>query len=253
LVISSNEEIFNKKNSNSGTEIKKTISVPEFFFNDTEISNREHSKNIDQFLGFRIVKIERKLISQYRPFFVNENEVTKKKLHSEGGNTGESWIGLNPQVLLTPYTELYEIFYLLKDQKIKSIIDIGCAYGRVGIVARAFFPEVEFTGYEIVKKRITEANRINDLYDLQMDIHNQNVLDDGFELPESSVYFIYDFSHFLHIKKILAQIESKINQHPFILIAKGEDIRGIIQLFFPAFLIKHEPIYKKNWSIFFLN
>ncbi len=253
MVISYDQEFLNTKILNSGIEIKKTISVPEFFFNDSEISNREHSKSIDQFLGFRILKIERKLISQYRPFFINENEKTKKKQHSENGEVGESWIGLNPQVLLTPYTELYEIFYLLKDHNIKSIIDIGCAYGRVGIVARAFFPEVKFTGYEIVKKRIIEANRINDLYDLDMDIHNQNVLEDDFHLPDSSIYFIYDFSHFMHIKKILSQIEEKINNHPFILIAKGEDIRGIIQLFFPAFLIKHEPIYKKNWSIFFLN
>jgi SAM-dependent methyltransferase len=253
LVISYDQEFLNTKNLNSGIEIKKTISIPEFFFNDTLESNREHSKGIDQFLGFRILKIERKLVSQYRPFFINENEKTKKKQHNENGADGESWIGLNPQVLLTPYTELYEIFFLLKDFNITSIIDIGCAYGRVGIVARAFFPEVQFTGYEIVKKRIIEANRINDLYDLNMDIQNQNVLDDDFYLPDSSIYFIYDFSHFMHIKKVLSQIEAKINNHPFILIAKGEDIRGIIQLFFPAFLIKHEPIYKKNWSIFFLN
>lgn len=253
MVISQQKLNSKENNLNSGIEIKKTISIPEFFFNDTEQTNREHSKSIDQFLGFRIVKIERKLLSQYRPFFTNENEVTKKKLHSESGEVGESWIGLNPQVLMTPYSELYDIFTFLKGRNIHSIIDIGCAYGRVGIVAKAFFPDVQFTGYEIVKKRILEANRINDLYDLDLDIHNQNVLDEGFELPDSSVYFIYDFSHFMHIRKLLEMIQAKINLHPFILVAKGEDIRGIIQLFFPAFLVKHEPIYKKNWSIFFLN
>lgn len=238
---------------NSGNEIKKLITFPEFFFNTSHLSQREHSKLIDQFLGFRIVRIERKLIQQYRSFFINEKDETNKRLHSDNGEIGESWIGLNPQILLTPYSELYDIFNLIKDHKIKSIIDIGCAYGRVGIVAKAFFPKASFIGYEIVKKRVNEANRINSLFDLKMQILNQNVLEDDFVLPESSIYFIYDFSHFMHIKNILFQLEQNIGKFPFILIAKGDDIRSIIQLYFPIFLTKNTPIYKKNWSIFFFD
>lgn len=237
----------------SGAEIKKTISAPEFFFNSTSESQREHSKSIDHYLGFRIVRIERKLIQQYRSFFINDKDEANKKAHSDNGNEGESWVGLNPQLLLTPYSELYEIFDLLRDQSISSIIDIGCAYGRVGIVAKAFFPTAKFTGYEIVKKRIFEAQRISELYDLEMNIQNVNVLDDDFELPNSSVYFIYDFSHFMHIRQMLSMIENKIGKHPFILIAKGDDVRSIIQMFFPIFITKNTPIYKKNWSIFFMN
>lgn len=237
----------------SGDEIKKAISSPEFFFNDSELTQREHSKSIDQFLGFRILRIERKLIQQYRSFFTDESKISNKKLHCEGGETGESWVGLNPQVLLTPYSELYEIFDILRETQIKSIVDIGCAYGRVGIVARAFFPLSHFTGYEIVKKRITEAQRISTLYNLNLNILNQNVLDEDFELPDSSIYFIYDFSHFMHIRAILSKLEQKIGKHPFILVAKGDDVRSIIQLFFPIFLTKKEPIYKKNWCIFFAN
>ena len=237
--------------SNAGDEVIKAISSPEFFFNDSELTQREHSKSIDQYLGFRILRIERKLIQQYRSFFVDEKKISNKKLHCESGETGESWVGLNPQVLLTPYSELYEIFDLLRESQIKSIIDIGCAYGRVGIVAKAFFPLSSFTGYEIVKKRISEAQRISSLYNLDLNILNQNVLDEDFELPNSSIYFIYDFSHFMHIRTILSKLEKKIGKHPFILVAKGDDIRSIIQLFFPIFLTKKEPIYKKNWCIFF--
>lgn len=239
--------------TDSGDEIKKAISSPVFFYNNSSLSQSEHSKSIDQFLGFRIHRIERKLIQQYRSFHTDENKASNKKLHCEDGETGESWVGLNPQILLTPYSELYDIFELLKEQSINSIVDIGCAYGRVGIVAKAFFPEASFTGYEIVKKRISEAQRISSLYHLELSILNQNVLDENFELPNSSVYFIYDFSHFMHIKTILSKIEQKIGKHPFILVAKGEDIRSIIQLFFPIFLTKKDPIYKKNWCVFFLN
>ncbi len=241
------------KFNNAGEEIKALISSPEFFFNDSSLTQREHSKKIDQYLGFRIVRIERKLMQQYRSFFINEKDETNKRLHSDHGEVGESWVGLNPQVLLTPYSELYEIFNLLRDYPVKSIIDIGCAYGRIGIVAKAFFPEATFTGYEIVKKRITEAQRISDLYNLSLNILGQNVLDDDFKMPKASIYFIYDFSHFLHIKKILSQLQLKIGEHPFILIATGDDVRNIIQLFFPIFLAKCTPIYKKHWSIFIIN
>jgi len=146
--------------SNSGDEIKKAISSPDFFYNNSNQSQREHSKSIDQFLGFRIVRIERKLIQQYRSFHTDENKTTNKKLHSEDGENGESWVGLNPQILLTPYSELFEIFELLKDHRINSIIDIGCAYGRVGIVAKAFFPEACFIGYEIVKKELVKLKEL---------------------------------------------------------------------------------------------
>lgn len=248
---SSKLSIQNKKDS--GLSKKLSITDPEFFYNSTGLSPREHSKQIDSFLGFRILRIERKLIQQYRSFYLNDKVETSKKLHSDNGEEGESWIGLNPQVLLTPYSELYEIFYLLRNKSISKIIDIGCAYGRVGIVSKAFFPNSEFIGYEIVKKRITEAKRISDLYDLEMNIESQNVLEDSFELPKSSLYFIYDFSHVGHIKNILQKLESRIGKHPFILVAKGDEIRSIIQLAFPMFIVKNEPCYRENWSIFFLD
>lgn len=240
-----------KPTKNSVEEVKKAISSPEFFLNTSNLTSREHSKTIDHYLGFRIVRIERKLIQQYRSFFLNEETVSNKKLHSDDGEAGESWVGLNPQVLLTPYSELYDIFNLLRDEHISSIADIGCAYGRIGIVGKAFFPNAAFTGYEIVKKRISEAHRISSLYDLEMEILNQNVLDDDFVLPNCSAYFIYDFSHFMHIKNILSKLESKIGKHPFILIAKGDDVRSIIQLYFPIFIASGSPLYKKNWSIFY--
>ena len=227
------------------------ISDPEFFFNTSSLSNREHSKSIDKILGFRILKIERKLIQQFKAFYVEESNTTKKIFNSNDSST-ETWIGLNPQVLLTPYSELYDIFNQIADKKIEKIIDIGCAYGRVGIVAKAFFPNVKFVGYEIVKKRINEASRISELYHFDFSILDQNVLDQGFSLPESSVYFIYDFSHFMHINVILNQLLDISKRRGFILVAKGDEVRSNIQLYFPQFFINTKPIYKKDWSIFFV-
>ncbi len=203
-------------------------------------------------MGFRILKIERKLIQQFRSFQIHE-ERSSKKSHCESGNIGETWIGLNPQILLTPYSELYDIFNLISDHPVHSVVDIGCAYGRVGVVSKAFFPQATFYGYEIVKKRLSEADRISNLHELEFQLSAQNVLDNDFELPKCSVYFIYDFSHFMHIKNILQKLDEYIGVHPFILVAKGDEVRSNIQMYFPKFYMDKTPIYRKEWSIFFLN
>lgn len=190
------------------------------------------------------------MIQQFRSFHVHE-DCSPKSAHNDSEKSGETWIGLNPQVLLTPYSELYDIFNLISGHQIDSIIDIGSAYGRVGIVSKAFFPKSVFYGYEIVKKRMSEASRVSELYGLNFQLSNQNVLDDDFDLPKCSVYFIYDFSHFMHIKAILNKLEKLIGNHKFILIAKGDEVRSNIQMYFPVFYTKTSPIYRKEWSIFF--
>ena len=118
---------------------------------------REHSKMIDRLLGFKILKIEQKLIKQYKPFYMNTDYTGDKKSFDEGA---EAWIGLHPQILLTPYSEIHKILSAMEKFNVKSITDFGCAYGRIGIVASAMFPECKFIGYEIVSERAREAERI---------------------------------------------------------------------------------------------
>ncbi|MBY0416127.1 MAG: hypothetical protein K2Q18_18285, partial [Bdellovibrionales bacterium] len=111
MVISTSTTLL--KSKKSSVEIKNIISTPGFFSLPFELSPREHSKSVDNFLGFKILKIERKLIQQFRSFHTHEDRSSKKS-HDESTTEGESWIGLNPQVLLTPYSEIYEIFYLIR-------------------------------------------------------------------------------------------------------------------------------------------
>ncbi len=198
------------------------------------------------------MRVERKLVQQYRSFFVDK-ESSSKKAHFELKGVGETWIGLKPHVLLTPYSELYEIFNLIKDRDIESVADIGCAYGRVGIVAKAFFPNAKFYGYEIVKKRFDEAVRFNDQNNLNFDLSLQNVLDEDFNIPKCSVYFIYDFSDFVHINKILKQIRKVSQNDPITLIAKGDEVRSNIKLYYSATIALQRQVHRKNWSIFFFD
>lgn len=214
-----------------------------------DMREREHSKMIDRLLGFKILKIEQKLIKQYKPFYMAADYDGEKKSFDDGA---EAWIGLHPQILLTPYSEIYKILTSITRYKIKSITDFGCAYGRIGIVASVLFPECKFIGYEIVSERAREAERVlNTLDKSSHEIYTINILDDDFKLPKTDVYFIYDFGHVEHIKKILDKLVLMMNGHDFILVARGDEVRSIIQMYYPSFYVRHKPLHKRGWSIFF--
>lgn len=210
---------------------------------------REHSKMIDRLLGFKILKIEQKLIKQYRPFYMVNDADSEKKAFDDGA---EAWIGLHPQILLTPYSEIYKILKSFGRYQIESITDFGCAYGRIGIVASTLFPNCKFIGYEIVSERAREAERVLDTLDNSShEIYSTNILNDDFILPKTDVYFIYDFGHVEHIKKILDKLVLMMNQHNFILVARGDEVRSIIQMYYPLFYVRQKPLHKRGWSIFF--
>lgn len=211
------------------------------------ISPKEHSKNLDKFFGFKIIKVEQKLLKKYRPFYIADETSIKESYQKNS----EAWIGLHPQTLMTPYSEILEILYSISSFKILRITDFGCAYGRIGIVASSMNPLCEFTGFEVVSERAREGRRIFNNLNLNLNqILTQNILDQDFDIPISDVYFIYDFGHVEHIKIILKKLSDIINNHDFVLIAKGDEVRSIIQLYFPIFYSRHQPIHKKGWSAY---
>ena len=70
-----------------------------------------------------------------------------------------------------------------------------------------FFPHAHFVGYEIVKHRVREANRIFQKHALNnCEVLQTNILDAGFVFPEAQVYFIYDFGEVSHIQLALSLI-----------------------------------------------
>ncbi|MGB0453427.1 MAG: hypothetical protein ACPGJV_06905 [Bacteriovoracaceae bacterium] len=200
---------------------------------------RVHAKELDRIFGYKIPKIEEKLNQKYRVYYQANDESNRKK-HFEGTQT---WIGLHPQVLQTPYSEILACFQFLKDENVESIIDIGSAYGRVGLVKNCLFPDAEFLGYEILKKRECEGNRIFQKYGLNnCKILNENVLDDNFELPDAQVYFIYDFSEYNDICTILDLLSLKVGRLKFFLISKGEQLDFLISKKYRDFWKTHSLV-----------
>ena len=172
------------------------------------------------------------MLQKYRAYYKSIDDSTKKR-HYEGTQT---WIGLHPQALQTPYCDIYKALSMLKKFEIKKIIDIGSGYGRVGHVMNSLFPKASFVGYEVLEQRQREGNRIFELHQLlNCKIELKNVLEEQFELPKADIYFIYDFSEMKDLSQILTELSSRLINQSFFLIVKGERINYLLANKFKEF------------------
>ena len=130
-------------------------------------------------------------------------------------------------------------------------MDIGAGYGRVGIVMSTLYPEASFIGYEIIPQRLEEAERIFDTLDLgHCTMIEEDLSKTSFSPPAADVYFIYDFSDPLDIRKILGQIKEVNRDKPCFIIAKGDFIRPIIRKSHPELESVFSDKKKERWDIF---
>lgn len=193
---------------------------------------RVHSKNVDKFLGYKIPKIEQKLLKNFRSYEQRADHSNKKD-HFKGTQT---WIGLHPQILQTPYSDILEIFRILEKQNVSTIVDFGAAYGRVGFVLNSLSNHYNFIGFEILDERANEAIRLFEKFDLQhATILTQNILDDDFSVPLADVYFIYDFSEVDDIRHIIYKIEQTHPNKEYYIVAKGERVNQALKYKYNVF------------------
>ena len=200
-------------------------------------SDREYSQELDKSLGFKINEIEEELMLQHRPYDQYEGSQT--------------WIGLNAQVFQTPYQEIYDFLNFIKPLELKSLVDLGAGYGRLAIVMSQVVPEMSFIGYEIMKERFEEGKRV--LGNLELDsyeLRKEDILKEDFILPEADVFFIYDFSDPMDIRKILDIIDKKFFERKLLIVARGKGIRSLIQSKYPQFFRCFEPHHNENYSIY---
>lgn len=207
---------------------------PRTYMRQSGLHPRIHSKNLDRTFGYKIPKIEQKLTQKYRSYYQGPDESNKKK-HYFGTQT---WIGLHPQALQTTYNDIFEALYIIQEHNIDKVVDIGAGYGRVGLVMSSLFPEARFIGFEILKQRQQEGNRVFEKLKLvNCEILLENVLEEKFILPQAQVYFIYDFSEAEDICKILDELVSRIEEYNFFLITKGDLVDYLL-----------EKKYKQFWQ-----
>jgi 16S rRNA G527 N7-methylase RsmG len=213
-----------------------------------ELHPQVYSQELDKLLGFKINKIEQRLLRKYKAYDKSVDDNNRKK-HYEGT---ETWIGLSPRALQTPYSEIHHFLScFMKNYHPSTVVDLGAGYGRVGIVMNALYPKAKFIGYEILEARLREAQRVFEKLELNnCEMRLQNLLDFNFEIPQADIYFIYDFSQSFDLRLILDKFTQKLEGDQFFLIAKGERVRNLINTEYTQFKSPKRFLDNKRWSLY---
>ena len=215
------------------SELKAGLSVrPE-----TYAEAKTQADHLDTQFGFDCQNIEDSLF-----------EIEKEALFS---SPRQFWYGLDVQSMQTPYSEILEYIEFIKPKPHDTWVDLGAAYGRMGLVLAAFEPQVQFIGYEFVQKRVDEGNRIFQRLGLTSAVLRQaDLARDNFLMPKAELYFLYDFGSKDDIYKVLEKLRLKAQSHQIQIIARGRGVRNWILMDFPWLYDVKPPQHFKTWSYF---
>lgn len=223
---------------------------PEFYQTPkaNDVIRRQHANYIDRILGFRLKYIEEMLIAEARGFEPDGSHETWGPALHQGVQT---WVGLDLQTLQTPYSECLRILQLLKIRPYQHVVDLGAAYGRMGIVIGGLYIKNTFTGYEYVKARVEEGNRIfRELGMANSKLLTQDLFAKNFELPLADVYFIYDYGQVEHIDHTLKQIQEVSRKRPVKVVVRGKFTKRIIADRHPWLELLYEGKLEELFSIY---
>jgi len=186
------------------------------------------SAEIDQRLGFR---------------FSNEAS-------SEQTETAQTWSHLSPQVFQTPYPELHRIILEVDPHaKAKNWVDLGAAYGRLGLLLAVYRSEANFIGIEVLSERVHEAHRIYKIHDVPSEgMRTGDCAQDP--LPRADIYFIYDFGHESDVNAALEKLREHASKQGIRVVGRGRRVRDLIEKHHPWLGSVHRPIHSPHYSIY---
>lgn len=209
------------------------------------INFKEDSTIIDRNFGLRVTETEAALLKKAKKILPQGNHHLWGEALHDGNQT---WVGLHPETIQTPYSELKEICDLLEPEAGETVVDLGAGYGRLGLTLRGLYPESYFLGIEYVPERVEEGARVLQKgEDPRHSLLAGDLTDPEFSIPKGEYYFIYDFGKVPHIRSILNQFSTLADERRFTLVARGQGIRSLIEMEF-SWLIETER--RKNYSIY---
>ncbi len=189
---------------------------------------KSHSRQADHWLKLKTYRTEQKIrlrSSPRKPAW--DHNITPWE--DDVVLTEQEWSGLEVQALLTPYYEIRSLLALLPLQKGQRVVDLGCAYARMGHVIGAHYPDTYFTGYEIAEERVKEAKRILEKFDYpKVEVIQQDLSESDFKPIPADYYFIYDFGTPQSIQKSLNDLREVALSRSVHVIARGGRSRHLI-------------------------
>lgn len=125
------------------------------------------------------------------------SDLIRTKNHQEFNQSHqgeETYAFANPELLLTPYSEIFNLFEAVGVKSTDTVVDLGAGFGRVGLALAAKYPGITIHGYEIVKDRIEEGARIAKAWGLsdRVNLVEQNLADPKFKPEPADVYFAFN-------------------------------------------------------------
>jgi precorrin-6B methylase 2 len=133
----------------------------------------------------------------------------------------------------------------------QTIVDLGAAYGRMGLVLAAFNEGVSFMGYEVSPERVQEGNRINDqLGANQIQLLQEDISHTSWTLPDADVFFIYDFGDLESIVRVIDQLKKMASKKPIRVVGRGRRTRDQIERHEPWLSQVNLPLHCGNFSIY---
>lgn len=200
----------------------------------------------DKALGLKVSEIEAELLRRARELGPGNHHTWGHALH-QGQQT---WVGLDPETLQTPYAELKEICEFLRPKDGEHLVDLGAGYGRLGLVLNGLFPRVFFTGFEYVSERVEEGKRVlNEQGCSRARLLLEDLSREDFVMPLADYYFIYDYGNIREIRRTLDQLGEIADQKKITIVARGKGVRSLIQHFYPWLSSIYDA---ENFSIYTL-
>lgn len=198
---------------------------------------QNHSAQVDQHLGFQFQEIEEHLL--------------KNQTYQKSEELVQTWAGLPVQAMQTPYTEIRHILSLLDPKPQQTVIDMGCSYGRMAHVIGQHYPEVNFIGYELVKERVDEGQRVLRLCNYpRVNLEACDLSSPAFTPIAADFYFIFDFGSKPAIEKALDDLRVIAQKKNITLIARGRGIRHQIYQSHPWLCEINPPENYDHFTIF---
>jgi hypothetical protein len=200
----------------------------------TYADQKEHARQADAFFGFEIEASEARL-----------------KAKTESQKQASQWIGLDPASLQTPYLEIRFMLSVLNLNSGDEVVDLGCGYGRMGLVMHRHFPESRFLGFEIAETRVQEGMRVYGLNQVQnARLIAADVTAPEFQIPKAKVYFLYDLSQLASIRKVIEGLKKMAKAHSITVIGRGRATRDQIERNEPWLSKVVEPEHHGNFTVY---
>ncbi len=111
-------------------------------------------------------------------------------------------------------------------------IDLGSGYGRVGMIVGLLRPDIDFSGYELVKHRVQSSISSCENFGMSQHVHfyTQDLSQRSFQIPDAEVYYVYDPFSATTYSHVLSQLIAISRRQKIVVATKGNARSWLVEV-----------------------